>query len=217
MGSILSSFGVPNSMILEILQAAEKIMMSDVGALSAGVFLCGICSYYIVKTTSLTTSCGHTHSNGVIFRLKSLPLGILLTICVRFQYQDLNYLWCEAIEEILELNTRRHREESGHAERGHVAVYSFSLRQEAAEVVPVEAGHPGGGHSGDPKQAKGVKTRHAHLFGRPHHPDGTLPSTTDGLICEVVVEYKNATEKVFRTTHPASRSVAPSSKRMTWT
>jgi hypothetical protein len=144
-------------MIPEILAAADKIMMSDAGALSAGVFLCGICSYFIIKTTSLTTSSWHAPSNVVISRLKSLPLGILLTICVRFQYQDLNYLRCEAIEEILELNTRRHREESGHAERGHVAVYSFLLRQEAAEVVPVGAGHPGGGHSGDPKEAKGAK------------------------------------------------------------
>jgi hypothetical protein len=40
LGSILSYFDVPNSMIPEILAAAEKIMMSDAGALSAGVFLC---------------------------------------------------------------------------------------------------------------------------------------------------------------------------------
>jgi hypothetical protein len=31
---------------------------------------------------------------------------ILITIiCVRFQYQDLYYLWCEAFKELLELNT----------------------------------------------------------------------------------------------------------------
>jgi hypothetical protein len=106
MGSILSSFGVPNSMIPEILAAAEKIMMSDTGALSAGVFLCGICSNNRVRTTSVTTSRWHAISNGVISHLKSLPLGILITICVRFQYQDLCYLWCEAIKELLELNTR---------------------------------------------------------------------------------------------------------------
>jgi hypothetical protein len=64
MGSILSSFGVPNSMIPEILVAAEKIMMSDAGALSAGVFLSGICSSYIVRTASLTTSSWHAPSYG---------------------------------------------------------------------------------------------------------------------------------------------------------
>ncbi len=105
MGSILSSFGVQNSMIPEILEAAEKIMMSDAGALSAGVLLCGIYSNNILRTTSPTTSSWHAPSNRDISRLKSLPLGILITICVRFQYQDLYYLWCEAIKELLELNT----------------------------------------------------------------------------------------------------------------
>ncbi len=105
LGSILSYFGVPNSMIPEILAAAEKIMISDTGALSAGVFLFGICSNNIVRTTSLTTSSWHAPSNRDISRLKSLPLGIFITICVRFQYQDLYYLWCEAIKELLELNT----------------------------------------------------------------------------------------------------------------
>jgi hypothetical protein len=35
-----------------------------------------------------------------------------------------------------------------------------------------------------------------------------VPATIDGLIREVVVEYKNASEKVFRTTRRAARSVA---------
>jgi hypothetical protein len=35
-----------------------------------------------------------------------------------------------------------------------------------------------------------------------------VPATIDSLICEVVVEYKNASEKVFRTTRCAARSVA---------
>ena len=36
----------------------------------------------------------------------------------------------------------------------------------------------------------------------------TVPATIDGIIREVVVEYKNASEKVFRTTRRAARSVA---------
>ncbi len=36
----------------------------------------------------------------------------------------------------------------------------------------------------------------------------TVPVTVDGLIREVVVEYKNASEKVFRTTPHTARSVA---------
>jgi hypothetical protein len=36
----------------------------------------------------------------------------------------------------------------------------------------------------------------------------TVPSTIDGLIREVVVEYKNVTEKMFRTTRRAAQSVA---------
>jgi len=35
-----------------------------------------------------------------------------------------------------------------------------------------------------------------------------VPATIDGLIREVVVEYKNASEKVFRMTRRAARSVA---------
>jgi mRNA capping enzyme len=59
MGSILSSVGVPNGMIPEIISTAERILRSPGGALSASVFLCGICSNYIVRTTSLTTSSWH--------------------------------------------------------------------------------------------------------------------------------------------------------------
>ncbi len=39
-----------------------------------------------------------------------------------------------------------------------------------------------------------------------------MPATVDSLIREVVVEYKNASEKVFRTTRRAARSVATLSK-----
>jgi hypothetical protein len=103
MGSILSSVGVPNGMIPKIILTAERILGSPGDALSAGVFLCRICSNYIVRTTSLTTSSWHALSNGVISRLKSFPLGILLTICVRFKYEDLYYLWCEALDKNVEI------------------------------------------------------------------------------------------------------------------
>lgn len=35
--------------------------------------------------------------------MKSFPLGILLTICIRFKYED---LYCEALDENVEIHTR---------------------------------------------------------------------------------------------------------------
>jgi hypothetical protein len=52
----------------------------------------------------------------------------------------------------------------------------------------------------------GAKARHSHLVGRSRHPNGAW--TINDLIREVVVEYKNASEKVFRTTRCTARSVA---------
>ncbi len=72
------------------------------------------------------------------------------------------------------------------------------LRCEAAEVVPVRAGHSGGGRSRVPKEAGVAKARHSHLVGRSCHPNGAC--NNQRLIREVVVENKNASEKVFRTT-----------------
>jgi hypothetical protein len=73
-------------------------------------------------------------------------------------------------------------------------------------VVPVGAGHSGGGHSRVPKEAGGAKARHS--IWSVGHVIQTVPATIDGLIREVVVEYKNASEKVFRTTRRSARSVA---------
>lgn len=93
--SIMSHLGVPNGLIEEISTTTKKIAETGTGGVTAGLYITGIVSNMLVRTTSRVPNSWFVPSNGTIENLLGFSMGIQMVLARRIQRES----WYEKLHE----------------------------------------------------------------------------------------------------------------------